>query len=398
MGRFPQESRLIHHLLPMNSSLHREIRVPSSAQRPLTAVTASLYKPAPVRTVSSTFGSFFTHNLPVATFYKLPSGWRAQVARHGVRKSRACFPTKTAAQAWANKVEAEIIGGEVSIPNLTLDSVFERYGREVSEGKKGRKWEQARIGLVRRDPLALVRLRDFTGTHVAQWRDRRLQSVSGASVRREWNLLGHACETAVYEWGWLKSNPFGKEFKVKRPTDGKSRKRIATPEEIERLTGAASENLRRVIVFALETGMRAGEIASLKPEDIYGKVAIIRDSKNGTSREVPLSKVALEQINGRPSGDSSGAAEQVKCRGNELPPPTLFRLTAGSISAMFARLTAEVGIEGLTFHDLRRTAIVRLAKKLDPLTLAKMVGHLDLKMTLNVYYQADMGKVAALLD
>lgn len=309
--------------------------------------------------------------LPMAHFRKRSGAWQAIIERQGVHESKT-FPLKGEAQAWAARREAEIRGGEKGIPNLTLDAVFERYGREVSEGKKGRKWEQARIGLVRRDPLALVRLRDFTGTHVAQWRDRRLQSVSGASVRREWNLLGHACETAVYEWGWLKSNPFGKEFKVKRPTDGKARKRIATPEEIERLTGAASENLRRVIVFALETGMRAGEIASLKVSTISGQVAKLDDSKNGTSREVPLSKVALEQ-----------------------KPP--FSLTAGSISAMFARLTAEVGIEGLTFHDLRATAATRLSKKLDPYQLAKMFGWKDMDMVLT-YYRETAADVAALLD
>ena len=51
-------------------------------------------------------------------------------------------------------------------------------------------------------------------------------------------------------------------------------------------------------------------------------------------------------------------------------------------------------IEGLTFHDLRHTAVVRLAKKLSPFELAKMVGHRDLKMTLNVYYQQDAEETA----
>lgn len=290
------------------------------------------------------------------------------MARHGVRKSRSCFPTKTAAQAWANKTEAEILGGESVIPNLTLDAVFERYGRDVSAGKKGEKWEKARIGLLRRDPLALVRLKEFGRVEVAAWRERRLKEVSAASVRREWNLLNHACNLAVNEWGWLKENPFRL---VKRPADGKARKRIATDAEIAVLTERASPNMRRVIVFALETGMRAGEIAGLSAEDVSGSVAIVRDSKNGTSRDVPLSAKALEQL------------------------PAPFGLTAGSISGLFAKTCRqEPPITGLTFHDLRRTAIVRLSKKLDPMTLAKMVGHRDLKMTLNVYYQADMQEVA----
>jgi len=304
----------------------------------------------------------------VATYYKTESGWRAQVARHGVRKSRSCFPTKTAAQAWANKTEAEILGGESVIPNFTLDAIFERYVRDVSAGKKGEKWEKARIGLVRRDPLALVRLKDFGKVQVAQWRDRRLEAVSAASVRREWNLLNHACNLAVDEWGWLKVNPF---TQVKRPADGKARTRIATDEEIARLTEAASPNLRRVILWALETGMRAGEIAGLTAEDIAGNVAILRDTKNGTSREVPLSARALEQA-----------------------PP--FSLTAGSISGLFAKLCREVGIVGLTFHDLRASAATRLSKRLNPLQLAKMFGWKDVSMALT-YYRETAEDVAKLL-
>ena len=74
--------------------------------------------------------------------------------------------------------------------------------------------------------------------------------------------------------------------------------------------------------------------------------------------------------------------------------PTIFSLTAGSISGLFARLCVSVGIQDLTFHDLRRTAITRLAAKLTPFELAKMVGHRDLKVTLAVYYKQDAEEVA----
>ena len=306
----------------------------------------------------------------MASFKKLPSGlWQAQVFRRGVRRSES-FPSKGAAVAWAGTVEAEIMAGvRGEIPNLTLDAVFERYGRDVSAGKKGEKWEKARIGLVRRDPLALVRLKDFGKVQVAQWRDRRLEAVSAASVRREWNLLNHACNLAVGEWGWLKENPFKL---VKRPADGKARKRTATDAEIAVLTEQASPNMRRVIVWALETGMRAGEIAGLTAEDVSGNVATISDSKNGTSREVPLSAKALEQL------------------------PAPFGLTAGSISGLFAKLCKDVKIDGLTYHDLRATAATRLAKRLNPFQLAKMFGWKDMDMVLT-YYRETAEDVAKLL-
>ena len=254
------------------------------------------------------------------------------------------------------------------IPNLPVADLLTRYAREVSAGKKGARWEIVRLKALGRDMVAQVRLRALDAPHVSDWQRRRLQAVSAASVRRERNLLNHVFEIARKEWRWLRKNPFEG---IRRPKDGKARKRIATPAELERLTARASQKLARVIAFAVETGMRAGEIAALTR--VEGRVAYVADSKNDEAREVPLSAAAIEAWQGG------------------------IDLTAGSISGLFARLCDEVGIEGLTFHDLRRTAIVRLARKIDPLELAKMVGHHDLKMTLNVYYQIDAEAVAAKL-
>lgn len=290
-----------------------------------------------------------------------------EVRMQGVYDSET-FDSKQAAKAWAARREAEISGGRRGeIPNLTVAAILERYSREVSKGKKGERWERIRLEALGRDRLAQVRLRDLDSPHVAEWQERRLRAVSGASVRRERNLLNNAFEIARKEWRWLRNNPF---VGVRRPKDSRPRDRVASEAEIKKLTGAASEGLRRAIVIALETGMRAGEIPKAH---VKGRVAFLADTKNGRFREVPLSKLAVENFGGG------------------------INLTAGSISSLFARLCKEQAVEGLTFHDLRRTAIVRLAKKLDPLELAKMVGHRDLRMTLNVYYQQDAEETAAKL-
>lgn len=203
--------------------------------------------------------------------------------------------------------------------------------------------------------------------HVADWQQRRLKAISSASVRRERNLLNNVFEIARKEWRWLSANPFAG---VRRPKDGRPRTRIATSDEIDKLVSKASPKLRQAIVFALETGMRAGEIAS-QPR-IDGRVAYLTDTKNGTAREVPLSSRAIEAW-------SEG-----------------IDLSAGSISTMFARLCRDIGIKGLTFHDLRATAITRLARKLDALQLAKMIGHKNPKM-LMVYYRESAADIAELL-
>lgn len=58
---------------------------------------------------------------------------------------------------------------------------------------------------------------------------------------------------------------------------------------------------------------------------------------------------------------------------------------------------AKVGLDDIHFHDTRREALSRLAKKLDVLTLAKLSGHRDTRILLNVYYQVKADDVADML-
>lgn len=305
----------------------------------------------------------------MASYKRLPSGlWQVQIFRRGVRRSDS-FPSKGAAVAWAGTVEAEIMAGvRGEVPNLTVAALFERYEREVSAHKKGRRWEVIRLKALGLDPLAAVRLRKLDTPDVAAWQQRWLARMKPASVRRVRNLLNNVFEVAVNEWKWLRKNPFGPRGKsVKRPKDGKSRKRTAAPAETAKLDKLASPSMRRVITIALETGMRASEIAS-NPE-INGHVAHLADSKNDEGREVPLSDKALEAWQ-----------EPID-------------LTAGSISGLFARLCDEAEIDGLTFHDLRHTAATRLSKKLDLFQLCKMFGWKDPRHAL-VYYNEGAADIA----
>jgi integrase len=66
---------------------------------------------------------------------------------------------------------------------------------------------------------------------------------------------------------------------------------------------------------------------------------------------------------------------------------TLFDITAASLDAIFRKVRTRAAIEAATFHNTLHLAITSLAKKVDVLELARMVGHQDLKQLL-VYYNA----------
>lgn len=315
--------------------------------------------------------------------------YRAQVKHKGKYKSKIC-PTKGEARAWANAIEAEFRAADAGeIPNKKVADLFNRYVEEVSRYKKGFRWERIRIrSIIDTDQLAQVNIRELSSVHIAAWRDRRLRTVQGSTVGREWNLLSNVFTTAVREWRWLKTNPMSD---VKRPAPGRSRSRRPTADELDRLSHSlgygcgvdlVSARVAAAMYFSIETAMRAGEIAGLRSEhiDYERRTAKLINTKNGEDREVPLSSEAIRIL-------------------QELPEHNpVFGLTASQIDSNFRRAKKLAIVEGLNFHDMRREALTRLSKKVDVLALARISGHRDLKILLGTYYAESMADVAKLLD
>lgn len=125
--------------------------------------------------------------------------------------------------------------------------------------------------------------------------------------------------------------------------------------------------------------MRAGEIRSLVKKTIHlkKKFVTLPETKNGSQRDVPLSAVAIQILEG-------------------LDPNEPFPIGAGTLDVTFRRLRKKAGVDDVHFHDARAEAITRLAKKLDIHDLARMSGHKDLKMLL-VYYRATASEIAGRL-
>lgn len=306
--------------------------------------------------------------------------WRVELYKGGVRES-GTFATKQQAAAWALQREAELIGAR--LPEHTVKEALQRYAREVSPKKKGERWEILRLALLERDKLAAVRLPALRPIHVSEWRERRLAAVSGASVRREMNLLQSVFKACRKDWGWLAVDPIAD---VDRPPNPPGRRRRITQDEIDRVTlalgydGGApvtlSDRVALAFLLAIETAMRSGEILGLRWDDIGEKSVTLPRTKNGDLRQVPLSARAREIVALLPRGEG-----------------TVFGLQAGTRDALFRRARDNAQIPNLHFHDSRAEAIWRLSKKLDVMELARVIGHRDLKSLLH-YYHADADDLA----
>lgn len=323
----------------------------------------------------------------MATIRKRGKTWRAEVYRKGERRSGS-FRTKQEAILWAQQVESDILSGKAGVvPDKPFSALLQRYAREVSPSKRGERWEGFRLDAVARDPIGEVSLRDLSAPHFAAWRDRRKRQVTEGTVLREWTLLNHVCNVAVKEWHWLVENPM-KE--VKRPKEPEPRTRRPTQDEIERIlltTGyeydsppeTAMARVGAAFLFAIETAMRQGEICAVTPSDVdlEARTLHIPKTKTGTARTVPLSTEAVRLL------------RQVDCD---------FQLSPAILSALFRKAVKRTMIEDLHFHDTRREALTRLAKKLDVMELAKVSGHKDLRILQNVYYAPKPEDLAKKLD
>jgi integrase len=299
--------------------------------------------------------------------------WRVQVRMQGVDSTKT-FRTKARAKAWAAQVEAGITGETRPLGKHTFLEAVRRYAAEVSPTKRGKRWEQIRLKSLEGDPPSTLMRRPIalvTSDHLGAWRDARLKQVGPATVRREMNLLASVFEFARIEWKWLRVNPMRD---VKKPPEPPARRRGVTQAEFDALAKVAETPGEKQVLagfeLAIETGMRAGEMWSLGPEQIDGSVVHLERTKNGDKRDVALSPQAVAIV------------ESLLADGR----PMLFTISNAVRDALFRRMRNAAGLPDLHFHDSRSEAVSRLSKKLRVQDLADQIGHRDLN-SLMLYYK-----------
>lgn len=114
--------------------------------------------------------------------------------------------------------------------------------------------------------------------------------------------------------------------------------------------------------------MRQGELIRLRWEhiDLQRRVAYLPDTKNGETRSVPLSSIAIGVLRTVPRSLS----------GQVFP-----GLTTEAVKRAYIRAVRRAEIEDLRFHDLRHEATTRLFEKgLNIMEVATITGHKDLRM------------------
>jgi integrase len=171
------------------------------------------------------------------------------------------------------------------------------------------------------------------------------------------NLISAILTTAQKDWGIRVDNPVRE---IRKPRQKEGRARRLTKDEHDALLAGSDGLLKDIVIVALETGMRRGEILRISPDDLReGKLLHIPISKNGHPRTIPLSSLAYETIRRRGS----------------------FHITEPQFRHQWAALLKRCRITDLHFHDLRHEAVSRLFEKgLNIPEVALISGHRDYRM------------------
>ena len=238
----------------------------------------------------------------MATIRKRGNKYHAQIRKLGYPSITQSFSSLTTAKRWVSVTEADMERHlHVVIPdNTLLGELLDRYEDEVSPLHKSHQVEKYRLKTLKRH-LGDISITRLSPALLCKYRDTRLGTVSPASLKRELVILSSVINTAIKEWGInLQSNPVSM---VSLPKIARGRdRRLEAGEEAKLL--ACSGELKRIIIVALETGMRRGEILNITRShiDLAHQTLLIPITKTDTPRTIPLSSRAIgalrEQLRG----------------------------------------------------------------------------------------------------
>ena len=323
----------------------------------------------------------------MASFRQHGNGWQGRIRRRGYPDITQTFEAKADAERWARSVESDMDKGHfVSVSEAqrtTLADLIQRYLREVTPSMKSASEDAIRLKALIRRPISKWSMANLSATRVAAFRDERLTEVSAGTVIRELAYLSSIINHARREWGINVPNPVQM---VRKPPSPPARGRVLTDAEVSALLkvfepiGRRSHWVKPIVELALATAMRRGELLSLRWENINlkARTAFLPTTKNGDSRTVPLSSSALHILEKFPR-HLSGA---------------VFPMNAPALNAAFKRGLSRSGLKDIRFHDLRRTAITKMADKLpNVIELAAVSGHKSL-MVLKQYYRPSASDLA----
>jgi integrase len=321
----------------------------------------------------------------MASITQRNGSYRVRIFRKNDKPISKSFGSEQEATQWLKKTQAQLELGlyEDKVKNhvnlkVGFREAVEKYipAHSVHKGNHqteagilrilASRWEGRSLSTIGKQDIVL--LKD----------DLLAKGRAASTVNHYLNALSQLYQIATNEWGLKVANPIAG---IKRMSEPQGRmKRLSIEAETTLLACCHELNLdylADIIEVAIETGMRCGEILSMRWEDVdfINRKVLLRDTKNGDSRQVPLSsrvKIILEQLASRDTGDL-------------VFPYCRWVIRRHYTRAVKQSAKTHKGVQNpftdLRFHDLRHEALSRLSDKgLNVMEIAHISGHRTLAM------------------
>ncbi len=269
------------------------------------------------------------------------------------------------------KIESGKMPETKRMKNCKFAKLAERY-KPLAELQKGYRSKKTFIRQLVEE-FGNLNLNEINTFLVEKWRNRLLKTCQPATANRKLACLKHMFTKAV-DWDMATEVTLKRVRKVKFEKESKGRLRFLDVDECQRLIECCQKHLRPIVMLAVNTGMRRGEILPLTWQQIdlrHGYISLY-DTKSGDGRQIPMNHTLIEMFNEMPRGLES---KYVFTNRNGDP------LT--DIKHSFATALKKAEIYNATFHTLRHTAASHLVMAgVDLPSVKELLGHKSLTMTM----------------
>jgi integrase len=295
-----------------------------------------------------------------------------------VRQSTHC-QTKKEAQAILASIKTKLVEGRFFDKTQRQQVLFKDLAERVLEHQRAlgrrsveqfhKQYSKNLVAHFGKKFLPEIRVED-----VERYRLERSKGVSPATVNRSLAVLKRIFNLAI-KWGLVDKNPVRFVEFLKEP---EGRLRFLGKDEQVALLGQCQGDIYDIVVLALRTGMRRGEVLNLRKADLdfERELICVAKTKTGRTRQLPM----LAEVKAVLEKRIDGRAEQ----------EPLFKNQQGrqlkSCTISFAKALERAEIADFHFHDLRHTyATDLISAGVEIFTVAKLLGHTDPKITARVY-------------
>ncbi len=304
--------------------------------------------------------------------YKAKDTWYIDFYADGRRRRKVVGSRRDAENALA-AIKADILREEYRFKK-DRKIRFEDFAKEYLDYAKinKRSWLRDECSLKRLLPhLGDLLLSKIAPHHIEKYKKSRLDDgINPSTINRELACLKHMFTIAERLGKFEGKNP------VKEVNFLQERKRvmkILDRDEIGRLVYAATAPIKPIIIMALNTGMRKGEILNLRWNDIdfIEHYIYLKKTKSNVMRKVPMNSVINDMLNKiERDGDYVFANPETG-----LPYTDIFH--------QFKAACEDAKINDLRFHDLRHTAAsLMVMGGVDLVTVKEILGHSTIEMTM----------------